>query len=105
MSPVLMGVLAVTGIGVIAATWKAPRLTSIILWAMIAAVTVSAAIAVIGPGPLRERVLWTILLFPVTWTALQFWCYWEQKPWRVVTGLIALSVASGIIIATVELQI
>ena len=105
MSPILIGILALVSLGVIVATWKAPRLTSIILWSTLAAIMVSAAFGVVGPGPVRERVLWVLLLFPIPWVAFQFWCYWEQKPWRVVTGLISLSMISGAIIMTVDMQV
>ena len=105
MSPVLIGILIAVLVGLAVATWKAPRLTSILIWAMVAAVLVSAAGALMAPGAVRERVLWTIMLFPVVWVALQFWCYWDQRKWRVVSGLLLMSAVSGVIVAITELDL
>ena len=102
MSPVTVCLVlaAVAGLGW--ATWKAPRLTSVIWWSFLAAILVSAALNVVAPGPFRDKVLWLALLLPFVWVGFQFWCYWDRRPGRPALGLIGLSVASGLIVALTD---
>ena len=99
MSPVVIGVLlaVVGGLGV--ATWKAPRLTSVIWWSFLAAILVSAALNITLPGAFRDKTLWLAFLVPFIWVGFQFWCYWDGRPARVALGLIGLSAASGLVVA------
>lgn len=98
MNPVLIGVAIAVVAGVSVATWKAPRLTSIILWSLVATIFFTATLLVKGPGPFAERALWITLTVPIIWTAFQFWTYWDAKPWRVAAGLISLSAICAVIV-------
>ena len=101
MSPVVLGVLAAF-LGLIAFfTWKAPRLTSVIWWALIASMLLGAALLLTLPLEFRSLALWMALAVPLIWVAFQFWCYWDKRAWRVATGLIVISVVSGYIVITI----
>lgn len=102
MSAVAMGL---SGLGVLLlglATWKAPRLTSIIVWALLATIFFTSVIFIHGPGPLSEKGVWLTLLVPIVWTGFQFWTYWDGNPWRVAAGLIAITVICAAIIFVSE---
>ncbi|MEM7005372.1 MAG: hypothetical protein AAF498_05780 [Pseudomonadota bacterium] len=98
MNPVTIAILLVLVIGIGLATWKAPRLTSVILWALVATIFSTAALLLIVPGPFSEKALWIALSVPFVWVAFQFWCYWDANKWRVAGGLIAVSALCGIIV-------
>lgn len=102
MSPVVIGILAAVVIGLGVATWKAPRLTSVIVWSLVAAILASAALLLTLPGPFADVARWITLAVPLIWVGFQFWCYWHKKGWRVATGLIAVSLVSGLIIFVSE---
>lgn len=44
------------------ATWKAPQLTSVILWALVATIFLGAALLIAFPGPFAEKAIWLSLL-------------------------------------------
>ena len=88
----------VMGIGF--ATWRAPRLTSILIWTMLAATLIGSACMMLMPGDVTNNLIWLTLLFPLIWMALQFWCYWDASKWRVLGGTLALCIASGAVIFT-----
>lgn len=98
MSPVLLGaaVLILAAIGF--ATWKAPRLVSVILWALVATISAGAAGLLFLPGPFSEKSLWLIILLPVIWAGLQWWTFWERRAWLVATGLMSLSAFCGLLV-------
>ncbi|MEM8862598.1 MAG: hypothetical protein AAGD96_30175 [Chloroflexota bacterium] len=98
MNPVLIGVASVVVVFLGWATWKAPRLTSILWWTFLAAVLGSSAIIVALPGAFTERVFWVAILTPVVWVALQFWCYWDGKKSRVALSMIGICVFSGAVV-------
>ncbi|MEM7016008.1 MAG: hypothetical protein AAF512_01560 [Pseudomonadota bacterium] len=79
-------------------TYKAPRLTSAVWWAFAALLLGSAVLIVLLPGPLRERLLWLAFIAPFAWVAIQFWCYWDSKQWRVALSLIAVCLVSSVIL-------
>ncbi len=83
-------------------TYKAPRLTGIIWWALVASITSTAALIIITPGPVRDRLLWFGFFMPILWVLLQMWCYWETKHWRINTVLISLSLFGGAIITLAD---
>ena len=95
-------VLGAVGIAAALATWKAPRLTSIILWALTATIFISSALALTLPGPFSERALWVALAVPLIWAVFQFWCYWDKSQWRVAGGMIALTLVGGIVVYLVD---
>ncbi len=92
MTSVWIALLTVTLPIMAYATYRAPRLTSIIVWSLTATIFVSAALLQKAPGPFSEKALWLTLLVPVIWTGFQFWTYWDGKPWRVAGGLISMTV-------------
>ena len=101
MSPIIIAILLII-IGLLAvSTWKAPRLTSILVWALIAATLFGAVLLLTLPFEFRSLALWLSLAVPLIWVAFQFFCYWDKKGWRVATTLIAISLVSGAIFATV----
>ncbi|MEM7360245.1 MAG: hypothetical protein AAF431_14175 [Pseudomonadota bacterium] len=83
-------------------TYKAPRLTLVLIGSFIATVFVSAALLLILPGEFGEKAIWMALLVPIIWVALQFWCYWDQSAKRVVIGHVLMSVLGGLIVFFVE---
>jgi len=101
MSPLTVGILlfVVTLLGV--STWKAPRLTSVILWSLVAAILFGAVLLLTLPFEFRSLALWLSLAVPLIWLGFQFFCYWDKKGWRVASALITISIVSGVIVAMV----
>ncbi|MEM9839358.1 MAG: hypothetical protein AAF830_09415 [Pseudomonadota bacterium] len=102
MSPVILAIIAVVVVAIGLCTWKAPRLTSVIFWALIATLFLGAAGLSLLPGSFSEKALWMSIALPVLWAAVQFWTYWEKRAWVVAGGLIAVTVVCGAIIFTME---
>ncbi|MEM1380701.1 MAG: hypothetical protein AAGH41_08760 [Pseudomonadota bacterium] len=102
MSPIVIGVALAVVVAIGLATWKAPRLTSVILWALVATIFLGAALLIAFPGPFAEKAIWLSLLVPVIWAGLQFWVYWERRSWVVASGLIGISLASAALVFTLE---
>ncbi|MEL7231965.1 MAG: hypothetical protein AAGJ85_05585 [Pseudomonadota bacterium] len=98
MSPMITGILIAVTIAVGVATWKAPRLTSILFWATLATILVGSAAAMVMPGEVAENLIWLVLAFPLIWVGLQFWCYWDGSKWRVAAGMIGVCIVSGLVI-------
>ena len=96
----LYGIMGSLAVGLGLATWKAPRLVSVIVWALLAAIFASAAILITFPGPFAEKALWVALSVPFIWVAFQFWTYWDKRAWRVAAGLIAVTALSAAIVFT-----
>ncbi|MEO0974807.1 MAG: hypothetical protein AAFX85_17100 [Pseudomonadota bacterium] len=101
MSPVVLGVLAAVLLGLGVATWKAPRLTSALIWTFVGTMLISAALMKVFPGEFRGRVFSFALFMPVLWVGLQFWLYWDRSRWRPTLAVIGLSVVSaGVVVLT-----
>lgn len=98
MSPFILVVSLTVLVAAIWASWKAPRLTSSLLWVLLATLFFSAALISIVPGGLRLRLIWTSLLLPFIWVGFLFWCHWEQQRWRVPLGMIGLTMLSGVLV-------
>ncbi|MEL7201662.1 MAG: hypothetical protein AAFR27_11710, partial [Pseudomonadota bacterium] len=98
MSPVLIGVLVAVIAFIGFSTWKAPRLTSVIFWALAATIFFTAALLIKAPGPFSEKALWITIFVPVVWVIFQWWSYWDRKAWRVAAGLMIISIVSGAIV-------
>lgn len=81
-------------------TVHAPRLTSVIVWSLIASMLLSAALMLTLPVEFRALALWMALAVSLIWVAFQFWCYWDKHGWRVAGGLILVSMISGYIVFT-----
>lgn len=81
-------------------TVHAPRLTSVILWSLVASMLLSAALMLTLPIEFRALALWMALAVSIIWVAFQFWCYWDKHGWRVASGLITVSIVSGYIVFT-----
>ncbi|MEO0550452.1 MAG: hypothetical protein AAFZ91_11075 [Pseudomonadota bacterium] len=79
-------------------TVTAPRLTSVLIWALIAAMMLSAALLLLLPINFSALAIWLTFIMPLLWVVIQFWCYWERRTWIIVTGLIVVSIASTLIV-------
>ena len=101
MSPMIIGVTLAVLIAIGAATWKAPRLTSILIWTSLATTLACTAGIMIMPGDLTNNLIWLTLIFPLIWISLQFWCYWDASKWRVACGLMFLCIVSGLLVSTI----
>lgn len=100
MSPIVL-IILIFVLGFIGfSTWKAPRLTSVVLWALMASMLLSAALLLTLPIEFKSLALWMALAVPLIWVAFQFWCYWDRRGWRVATGLVVISIVSGAIVFT-----
>ena len=75
-------------------SWKKPRLSSIIVWALVATVLLTSAALLVIPGKFSTKAIWLSLSVPITWTAFQYWCYWADSQWKVLWTLIAISLLS-----------
>ena len=95
MSLVLIATGGTIGLGLLFATWKAPRLACILLWSLLAALGTSLAITAALPDTLSGRAVWLVLGFPLIWVLLQLWCYWDARAWRVIAGLFGLIAGAG----------
>ncbi|MGB6230970.1 MAG: hypothetical protein WBF53_12695 [Litorimonas sp.] len=100
MSPIFAAIFLIVFVGLALASWKAPRLTSVIVWALLAAIFLTAALLMHLPGSFSEKALWLTLGVPLIWVGLQFWTYWDRKPWRVTGGLIAITVVCAVLVFT-----
>ncbi|MEL6277263.1 MAG: hypothetical protein AAFR28_00095 [Pseudomonadota bacterium] len=98
MSPLIIAGIIVSLLLLAAATWKAPRLTSSIIWALTATVFVCSALLMHAPGPFSQKALWITIAVPVIWVAFQFWTYWDGNKWRPAFGLLALSLIAGVVV-------
>ena len=101
MSPVLLAVLAGLLAVLSLATWRAPRLTAVLVWSLLASVLGAAALLLILPVPFADLALWVALSVPLVWAAAQFWCYWDRRAWRPAAGLIGASVAGALTVLLV----
>ena len=86
-------------------SWKKPRLSSIIIWAMVATILLVSAALVVIPGDFRAKATWLSLSVPIIWVALQYWCYWADNQWKVLGSLVATSLLSAVIIFNVNLVV
>ncbi|MEM0930516.1 MAG: hypothetical protein AAGI89_14605 [Pseudomonadota bacterium] len=102
MNPVLIGILLALCAGIGTATYKAPRLTSVLFWSLTATIFSSAALLLVIPGPFSEVAIWMSLAVPLIWAGFQFLCYWERKEWRVTASLIAVTIVGAVLVAIVE---
>ena len=101
MSPIVLGILVVFLVGIGVATWKAPRLTSVIWWSLLATILFSAALLLSLPFDFGQLALWLTLAVPVIWMAFMFLCYWDKSRWRVPVSLIVISIVSAVVITFV----
>lgn len=93
MSAGLLGTLLAVLAGLGVATWRAPRLTAILVWSLLASVLGSAALLLTVPFAFGELALWVALSVPLLWASSQFWCYWDTRAWRPAVGLIGVTLA------------
>ncbi|MEM9054111.1 MAG: hypothetical protein AAGB16_02190, partial [Pseudomonadota bacterium] len=67
MSPIVIGILLAV-IGLLAfGTYKAPRLMSVLVWALIATTFLTAALLLALPGPFSEKALFMTVAVPLVW--------------------------------------
>lgn len=101
MNPVVIGILLAFVIGIGVATWKAPRLTSVIWWSLLATILFSAALLLSLPFEFGSLALWLTLAVPVIWMTFMFMCYWDKSKWRVPASLILISALSAVVVTLV----
>ncbi len=99
VSSLLIGALLTALLVAVLATIKAPRLVSVLWWALVATMCITAAIAMNLPGDVRENLTALLLIIPLIWVGLQFWAYWDHSKWRVAGGMVGLCVVSGVVIS------
>ncbi len=86
-------------------SWRKPRLSSIIIWAMVATILLTSAALVAIPGDFQTKAIWLSLSVPITWVALQYWCYWADSQWKVLGTLVTTCLLSALIIFNVDLVV
>lgn len=99
MSPVIVGIMILVATALGVATWKAPRITSILVWSMLATLLTVSAITMNLPGDVVNKLVGLALFLPLIWVGFQFWCYWDRSKWRVAGGHIAICIICGVIVA------
>lgn len=81
-------------------SWKKPRLSSILVWSLLATILLTSAALIILPGKFSIKANWLGLSVPIIWTVFQYWCYWIENEWKVMLSLIFISFISvGIILS------
>lgn len=98
MSPLALGAAGIILLALGFATWKAPRLTSVTVWALLAALSFAAALLLVLPFDFGSLALWLALAMPLIWVAFQFLCYWDKAGWRVSILLILIFTCSTALI-------
>lgn len=83
-------------------SWKKPRLSSIIVWALVATVLLTSAALLLIPGDFSAKAIWLSLSVPIIWTAFQYWCYWADNQWKVLWTLVVISLMSGAVLLSLE---
>lgn len=101
MSAGLLGTLLAVLAGLGVATWRAPRLTTILVRSLLASVLGSAALLLTVPFAFGELALWIALSVPALWAGFQFWCYWDGRAWRPAAGLIGITLAGAVTVLLV----
>ncbi|MEM6536899.1 MAG: hypothetical protein AAF668_04130 [Pseudomonadota bacterium] len=81
------------------ATWKAPRLTSILFWSLMATIPTASLIVFLAPGSFLNRVGWLAVSLPAIWVAFQFLSYWLPRPRLTALGFILISATGFAFIA------
>ena len=98
MSIINISLIALTIIGLGIFSWKKPRLSSILIWSLIATILISSMALIIVPFEFSEKAQWLSLIVPILLVGLQYWCYWVENERAVLFTLIILCVCSGSII-------
>jgi len=80
------------------ATWKAPRITSVVIWTLTAAMMLQSALAVTLPFEFRSLALWLAICMPLIWVGFQLWCFWERRSWVVASGMLAVTAVSTLVV-------
>ena len=79
-------------------TYKKPRQSSAIVWALLATLILSAGLLKLAPGAFGDTVLWYAVTMPLLWASAIIWVYWEKKAWRVPAGLFAMMAVGGVLV-------
>ena len=86
-------------------SWKKPRLSSIIVWSLVATVLLTSSALVIIPGKFSIKANWLSLSFPITWAVFQYLCYWADNQWKVMWSLIVISLVSAAILLSMDVVV
>ena len=92
--------IAVVVLGVF--SWKKPRLSSILIWSLLATVLITTVMLVTLPVDFSSKAQWLSFLVPLILVGFQYWCYWANSERLVLLGLVALSIVSGGIVMVVD---
>ncbi|MGD8327142.1 MAG: hypothetical protein PVF65_09515 [Sphingomonadales bacterium] len=79
-------------------TWKKPRLSAVVIWALLATIFTCAVLLKVLPGNFADKALWITLFFPLLWALFQTWVYWETKAWRAVLSLVVLTISGALFV-------
>lgn len=79
-------------------TWRKPRLTASIVWALTATLLGAAALALLLPSEIKPTLLWISILTPLLWVAFLVWCHWDARPYRPAVGLFTLTAVCGLVV-------
>jgi hypothetical protein len=102
MSPVTIALLLVAVAAAVFTTIRWPRAMGVNVWAFIATVLPTAGLIIALPAPFAAKVLWSGLVLPLLWVALQWWAYWDERRWRPIASMIALSTIGAAIVLTMQ---
>lgn len=95
-------VLAGIGVPLLAAlgyfTYRAPRLSSTILWSLVTTIFLTAAIFLAFPADRSEMALYLTVIMPLVWVGLQFLAYWDAHKWRMPAAMLGVSCLSVLVI-------
>jgi len=96
-------VLALFGVGCLGVfSWKRPRLSSILIWSLVATTLVSTVALMTLPYDFASKAQWLSFLVPLILVGFQYWCYWSENARRVLFALIILSVLSGGVVIAID---
>ena len=102
MSVIKIAIVALVLIGLGIFSWKKPRLSSILIWSLLATVLITTVILVTLPVDFSSKAQWLSFLVPLILVGFQYWCYWANSERLVLLGLVALSIVSGGIVMVVD---
>ena len=86
-------------------SWRKPRLSSVIVWSLVATVLLTSAALIVIPGKFSTKAIWLSLSVPITWAAFQYWCYWADSQWKVLCSLMTISFASAGVLVSFQVAV
>lgn len=105
MTAIQIGFAAGAAIALGLCSWKKPRLSSVIVWSLIATVLLTSAALIVIPGKFSTKAIWLSLSVPITWATFQYWCYWADSQWKVLWSLVMISFASAGVLLSSQVKV